>query len=70
MAIAAVVIGGTSLFGGVGTIIGTVLGVLIITFLEFGLIMSRVSGFWYKVILGILIIVVVAINKALERRTR
>ena len=70
MAIAAVVIGGTSLFGGVGTIIGTGLGVLIITFLEFGLIMSRVSGFWYKVILGILIIVVVAINRALERRTR
>ena len=70
VAIAAVVIGGTSLFGGAGTIIGAALGVLVIIFLEFGLIMARVSGFWYKVILGILIVVVVTINKVIEQRKR
>lgn len=70
MAIAAVVIGGTSLFGGVGTVIGAGLGVLIITFLEFGLIMARVPGFWYRLILGVIIVAVVAINKVLEQRRK
>jgi simple sugar transport system permease protein len=70
IAIAAAVIGGNSLFGGSGTIIGTALGVLIITFLEFGLVMSKVAGFWYNVILGILIIVVVSLNKVLEERRK
>ncbi len=70
MAIAAVVVGGTSLFGGAGTIIGASLGVLIITFLEFGLIMARVPGFWFRLVLGITIIVVVSVNKVLEGRRK
>ena len=68
MAIAAVVVGGTSLFGGTGTILGAGLGVLIITFLQFGLVTARVPGFWYHLILGIVIVAVVAINKVLEQR--
>ncbi len=70
MAIAAVVVGGTSLFGGTGTIVGACLGVLIITFLEFGLIMARVPGFWFRLVLGVTIIVVVATNKVLEGRRK
>ena len=68
MAIAAIVVGGVSITGGVGSIPGAFLGVLIITFLQFGLIFAGISGFWYKVILGVLIIVVVAMNKILEKR--
>lgn len=68
MAIAATVVGGTSLFGGSGTIIGAFLGVLVITFLDYGLIMSRVPGFWFKAVLGILIIVVVIINIVIWKR--
>jgi len=68
MAIAAIVVGGVSVTGGAGSILGAFLGVLIITFLQFGLIFAGISGFWYKVILGALIIVVVVINKILEKR--
>ena len=70
IAIAASVVGGTSLFGGVGSIVGAVLGILIIIFLEFGLIMAKVPGFWYKLILGVIIVAVVTINKVLEQRRR
>jgi len=68
MAIAATVIGGTSLFGGVGTVVGSFLGVLVVTFLDYGLIMSGVSGYWFKVILGTVVILVVIVNKVLEWR--
>ncbi|MBA7526835.1 Inner membrane ABC transporter permease protein YjfF [subsurface metagenome] len=67
-AIAAVVIGGTLLTGGVGTIIGACLGTMVITILEYGLIMSRVSAYLYKLVLGIIIVLVVIINKVFERR--
>lgn len=70
IAIAASVVGGTSLFGGVGSIVGAALGVLIIIFLEFGLIMARVPGFWYKLILGVIIVAVVTMNKFLEQRRK
>jgi len=70
IAIAASVVGGTSLFGGVGSIVGAALGVLIIIFLEFGLILARVPGFWYKLILGVIIVAVVIMNKALEQRRK
>jgi simple sugar transport system permease protein len=68
MAIAAAVVGGTSLFGGAGTIIGAFLGVLVIVFLEHGLIVSRVPGFWFRAVLGILIVVVAVVNKLMEKR--
>jgi len=68
MAIAAAVVGGTSLFGGVGTTIGALIGVLVITFLEYGLIVSRVPGYWFRAILGILIILVAVVNWLVERK--
>ena len=62
--IAAVVIGGTSLSGGRGTIMGTVLGCLIIGVLNNGLFLLNVSPFWQQVIKGFVILAAVAIDKA------
>jgi len=62
-AIAAVVIGGTSLSGGRGSILGTVLGCLIIGVLNNGLFLLNVSPFWQEVIKGLVIIAAVAIDK-------
>jgi ribose transport system permease protein len=61
--IAAVVIGGTSLNGGRGTIIGTVLGCLIIGVLNNGLVLLGVSAMWQQVIKGLVILVAVAVDK-------
>lgn len=63
-AIAAVVIGGTSLAGGRGTIIGTVLGAIIIGVLNNGLVLLNVSPFWQQVVKGIVILLAVIIDKS------
>lgn len=62
--IAAVVIGGTSLSGGSGSILGTVLGCLIIGVLNNGLVLLEVSPFWQQVIKGLVILFAVAIDKS------
>jgi ribose transport system permease protein len=62
-AIAAVVIGGTSLNGGRGSILGTVIGCLIIGVLNNGLVLLEVSPFWQQVIKGAVILAAVAIDK-------
>lgn len=64
--LAAVVLGGTSLFGGKGLVLGTVLGALILGVLNTGLLLSGVAQFWQLVTLGLLLIVVVAIRIARE----
>ncbi|WP_297088081.1 ribose ABC transporter permease [uncultured Draconibacterium sp.] len=61
--IAAVVIGGTSLSGGKGTIMGTVQGALIIGVLNNGLVLLNVSPFWQQVIKGFVILLAVVIEK-------
>lgn len=61
--IAAVVIGGTSLSGGRGSILGTVLGCLIIGVLNNGLVLLEVSPFWQQVIKGAVILAAVAVDK-------
>ena len=67
--IAAVVIGGASLFGGSGTIIGTVIGALIIAVIQYGLVFINVEPFWQFVAVGIVIIVSVLIDQTRERLT-
>ena len=62
--IAAVVIGGTSLSGGRGTIMGTVLGAIIIGVLNNGLVLLDVSPFWQQVVKGGVILLAVVIDKA------
>src|SRR5262249_60742362 len=63
-AIAAVVIGGTSLSGGRGSVLGTVLGCLIIGVLNNGLVLLGVSPDWQLVVRGLVIVVTVAIDQA------
>lgn len=63
-AIAAVVIGGTSLSGGKGSILGTVLGAVIIGVLNNGLVLLNVSPFWQQVVKGFVILLAVVIDKA------
>ena len=67
--IAATVIGGTSMFGGVGGVGRTIIGVLIIKSLQAGLIHLHVQSFWQQVAIGVVIIVAVAID-TLQRRER
>ncbi len=62
--IAAVVIGGTSLSGGRGTILGTVLGALIIGVLNNGLVLLDVSPFWQQIIKGGVILLAVILDRA------
>lgn len=61
--IAAVVIGGTSLSGGRGSIMGTVLGAIIIGVLNNGLVLLNVSPFWQQVIKGLVILLSVIADK-------
>ena len=68
--IAATIVGGASLAGGEGTILGTVLGVLIIGVLRNGLILMGISPFWQTTIIGLVIILAVAIDKWTEGRRR
>lgn len=62
--IAAVVIGGTSLFGGVGTIFGTVVGLFIPAVLQNGFVITGVQPFWQQVAVGAVLITAVYIDQA------
>ncbi len=67
-AIAATVIGGTSLLGGEGTITGTLIGALIMAVLRNGLNLLSVSSFFQQVVIGSVIILAVLIDMGLKRR--
>jgi len=66
-AVSATVIGGTSLFGGIGTIGGSVIGAFIPTVLRNGLVIARVQPFWQNVAIGVVLIVAVFLD---QRRRR
>lgn len=61
-AIAACIIGGVSLFGGSGSILGTLIGCLFLTVLENGMIMAHISGYWQQAVLGLIIVVAIVID--------
>jgi ribose transport system permease protein len=67
-AIAAVVIGGTSLSGGKGSIGGTVMGAVIIGVLNNGLVLLNVSPFWQQVVKGAVILIAVIIDKGGKKK--
>jgi ribose transport system permease protein len=62
--IAAVIIGGVSLFGGAGTVMGTVIGALIIAVLTTGLVMLNVEAFWQFIVIGTVVIIAVLIDQS------
>lgn len=66
-AIAAVVIGGTSLFGGYGSVVLTVVGVLIIGFINDGLDLMGVSAYYQLLVKGLIIVAAVLIDRARHR---
>jgi ribose/xylose/arabinose/galactoside ABC-type transport system permease subunit len=69
-AIAATVIGGTSLLGGEGTLMGALIGALIMGVLRNGLNLLNVSSFFQQVVIGVVIIGAVLIDMGLKRRRR
>jgi ribose transport system permease protein len=66
-AIAAVILGGTSFVGGVGSIVGTLVGALIIAVLTNGLVLLGVSDIWQYIIKGLVIIGAVALDRYRQR---
>ena len=67
-AMAAAIIGGCLITGGRGSIIGTFLGVLLLSSLSSGLILAGASPYWYRAFVGAIILLVVIINLAVTKR--
>ena len=68
--IASVVIGGTSLFGGIGSVFGTVIGSLLIGVLINGLVLMNVSSYVQQIIIGVIIVLAVAFDQFAKTRRR
>ncbi len=69
-AVAAAVIGGTSLMGGIGSILGGILGALLIRVIDNGMVMSQIDSNWFKFAVGALTIFAVVGNAWLRKRGR
>lgn len=67
--ITGVVLGGTSLYGGIGTIVGTVVGIFIPAVLQNGFVVNNVQPYWQQVVIGFVLITAVYIDN-LKRRKR
>jgi simple sugar transport system permease protein len=67
-ALAAVFIGGTSIFGGKGTVVGSFVGAFIIVMIEAGLVATGVQGFWVRAVVGIVFLAAVVFHILLEQR--
>lgn len=66
--IAAVVLGGTSIFGGKGTIVGTIIGLILIQLLKNGLALSGVTSDAVIIVIGIVLIFAILVNNFIQRR--
>ena len=69
-AVAAAVIGGTSLMGGIGTILGGIIGATLIRLIDNGMVMSQIDSSWFKFAVGALTILAVVGNSWLRKRGR
>lgn len=69
-ALAGVFIGGSSVFGGAATMVGSVFGALIIGMLEAGIVATGVAGFWVEVIVGLVFVLAVILHIGIENPTR
>lgn len=68
--LASVFLGGTSVFGGTGTILGTFLGSYIIGAINAGIVAIGLTGFWTELIYGLIIIISVSLHVALRKRVK
>jgi simple sugar transport system permease protein len=69
-AVAAAVIGGTALSGGIGTVLGGIIGALLIRVIDNGLVLSQVNANWFQFAIGFLTVVAVVGNSWLRRTAR
>jgi len=69
LVIAAVIIGGTSLFGGSGTILGTAAGALLTTVISNGMVLMKISAYWQNLVVGIIIILAVGIDQYRRKKS-
>jgi simple sugar transport system permease protein len=69
-AVAAAVIGGTALTGGIGTVSGAIVGALLIRVIDNGLVLSHVNANWFQVAIGALTVIAVIANSWLRRTAR
>jgi simple sugar transport system permease protein len=69
-AIAAAVIGGTALTGGIGSLAGFVIGTLLIRIIDNGLVMGRIDANWFRMAIGVLTVLAVILNTSLRARAR
>jgi simple sugar transport system permease protein len=67
--IAMVVVGGTSLFGGYGTILGTIIGVALLRSIRNGIVVIGVPGLAYNIFVGVIILAMMTVHALIERRT-
>lgn len=69
-ALAAVFIGGTSIFGGQGSIVGSFVGAFIIVMIEAGLVATGVQGFWVRAVVGIVFLAAVVFHISIDEPAR
>ena len=68
--LAAVVIGGATITGGRGTVIGTILGVVLIDILKRALILVGITSDWHKLVVGLMLLIFISIPAVRERRVK
>jgi ribose transport system permease protein len=68
-AIASVLIGGTSLFGGVGTVFGTFVGALILTLVLNGMNLLSINASWQPFVTGVIVVLAVWLDRATRKNT-
>jgi len=68
-AVLAVVVGGASLNGGYGSVVGAVLGVIMLAMIKQGLILMGIDAFWYRAGIGVVLIIAAVLNQYVRERS-